>query len=108
MTHTPFGCLYLDEPTVETLPIPDRRTVGSRDIDVSAELRDTLSDVMIKIDWYKEYSIESGLDTVELVGKYNKNTAYTTLVNELRHKLRVTIPPRSGKWEDFFNFNKRS
>lgn len=103
LTHTPFGCLYLDEPTVETLPIPDRRTVGSRDIDVSAELRDTLSDVMIKIDWYKEYSIESGLDTVELVGKYNKNTAYTTLVNELRHKLRVTIPPRSGKWEDFFS-----
>jgi hypothetical protein len=63
---------------------------------------------MIKIDWYKEYSIESGLDTVELVGKYNKNTAYTTLVNELRHKLRVTIHLVQENGRTFFNFNKRS
>ncbi|RAH33224.1 XRE family transcriptional regulator [Pantoea agglomerans] len=102
ITHVPFGCLYLDRPSDESLPIPDRRTVGSRDVDVSLELRDTLTDVMIKVDWYKDYSVEAGLDRVELVGKYPKNTPYTILVKELRSCLLVSTPPKSGKWEDFF------
>ncbi|EOS94742.1 hypothetical protein ETR_12228 [Erwinia tracheiphila PSU-1] len=103
ITHVPFGCLYLDKPLEETLPIPDRRTVGSREIDVSLELRDTLNDVMLKIEWYKEYSVESGLDEVDLIGKYNKNTSFNILVNELRSRLDVDIPPKSGKWEEFLS-----
>ncbi|WP_147198561.1 ImmA/IrrE family metallo-endopeptidase [Pantoea sp. CCBC3-3-1] len=102
IANIPFGCLYLDKPIDENLPIPDRRTIGSRDVDISLELRDTLTDVMIKVDWYKEYSAEVGLDKADLVGKYNKNTPYTILVKELRSRLLVSIPPKSGKWEDFF------
>lgn len=46
LVHAPFGMLYLDQPVKEKLPIPDRRTVGSHDTDVSLELKDTLDDVM--------------------------------------------------------------
>ncbi|NIG74706.1 ImmA/IrrE family metallo-endopeptidase [Klebsiella sp. Ap-873] len=100
LTHIPFGFLYLDQPGEDNLPIPDRRTIGSRDVDVSVELRDTLSDIMVKVDWYKDYTIENGYDPVELVGKFSSSEHYTVLVNEIRKVINVTIPPRKGKWED--------
>ncbi|WP_145602950.1 ImmA/IrrE family metallo-endopeptidase [Yersinia intermedia] len=103
LTHIPFGCLYLEKPIEENLPIPDRRTVGSRDVDVSLELRDTLNDIMIKVDWYKEYSIENGFEPVELVGKFTSKDSFNILVEEIRQKLNVTIPPKKGKWEDLFS-----
>lgn len=43
-THAPFGMLFLPEPPVETIPIPDMRTI--RDAGVagpSADLLDTVS-----------------------------------------------------------------
>ncbi|MBO1567257.1 ImmA/IrrE family metallo-endopeptidase [Yersinia pseudotuberculosis] len=103
LTHIPFGCLYLEKPIEENLPIPDRRTVGSRDVDVSLELRDTLNDIMIKVDWYKEYSIENGFEPVELVGKFTSKDSFNILVEEIRQRLNVTIPPKKGKWEDLFS-----
>ncbi|MGV0085912.1 ImmA/IrrE family metallo-endopeptidase [Rahnella aceris] len=103
LVHLPFGYLYLDKPAEESLPIPDRRTVGSRDVRVSLELRETLNDIMLKVDWYKEYTLENGLDPVDLVGKFTTTTDYLTLVNELRNRLNVTIPPSKGQWEDLFS-----
>lgn len=103
LTHISFGFLYLDKPPEENLPIPDRRTIGSRDVDVSLELRETLNDIMIKVDWYKEYIIENGIGPVDLVGKFTTDTDCPTLVSELRSRLNVTIPPNKGKWEDLFS-----
>lgn len=103
LTHISFGFLYLDKPPEENLPIPDRRTIGSRDVDVSLELRETLNDIMIKVDWYKEYTLENGMGPVDLVGKFTTDTDCPTLVSELRSRLNVTIPPNKGKWEDLFS-----
>jgi len=103
ITYITFGFLYLDKPPEETLPIPDRRTIGSRDVDVSLELRETLNDIMIKVDWYKEYTLENGIGPVDLVGKYTTDTDCPALVSELRSRLNVTIPPKKGKWEDLFS-----
>ncbi|UAN57979.1 ImmA/IrrE family metallo-endopeptidase [Serratia sp. JSRIV004] len=100
LTHVPFGFLYLDKPLEEKLPIPDRRTVGSRDVDVSLELKDTLNDIMTKVDWYKDYAKENYFEPVELVGKFGATDNVHNIVQEIRNKLNVTIPPKKGKWED--------
>ncbi|XBS69910.1 ImmA/IrrE family metallo-endopeptidase [Acerihabitans sp. KWT182] len=103
LTHVPFGYLYLDKPINEQLPIPDRRTVGSRDVDISLELKDTLNDIMLKVDWYREYALENNLEPVDLVGKFNANDHYSVLVTEINETLKVTIPPTRGKWEEFLS-----
>ncbi|ELI8048093.1 ImmA/IrrE family metallo-endopeptidase [Yersinia enterocolitica] len=103
ITHIPFGLLYLDEPIEENLTIPDRRTIGSREISVSLELRDTIDDVMIKLDWYKEFTIENGYDHVDLVAKFSVSDNYLDLVNEIRQRLSVVIPPTRGKWTDLLS-----
>ncbi|CAI2429215.1 Domain of uncharacterised function (DUF955) [Serratia proteamaculans] len=100
LTHVPFGFLYLDNPVEEKLPIPDRRTVGSRDVDVSMELKDTLNDIMAKVEWYKDYAKENYFEPVELVGKFAATDGIHNIVQEIRDKLNVTIPPKKGKWED--------
>lgn len=104
LTHIPFGCLYLEKQTDESLLIPDRRTVESRNIDVSPELRDTIADVMLKVEWYREYALDNGFGEVELVGRFNKDTNHLVLVKELRDKIKVTIPPKKGSWEKHFSY----
>ena len=43
-THAPFGMLFLPEPPVETIPIPDMRTIRDAGVvEPSADLLDTVS-----------------------------------------------------------------
>jgi hypothetical protein len=41
--HVPIGYLFLSEPPVERLPVPDFRTVGGRAAQVSLDLLETVS-----------------------------------------------------------------
>jgi transcriptional regulator with XRE-family HTH domain len=45
-THTPVGFLFLDEPPVEEVPIPDFRTIGDRAIGADQEVSADLLDVI--------------------------------------------------------------
>src|SRR5260370_42384655 len=51
-TMTPFVYLFLPEPPVEKLPLPDFRTVGDKPIDrPSPNLLDTIHDMQCRQDW---------------------------------------------------------
>nr|MDT0251551.1 helix-turn-helix domain-containing protein [Endozoicomonas sp.] len=67
--RVPFGYLFLKEPPVEALPIPDLRTVGSH---VSPELgqdfRDLLNDVLFKQECFRDYQLEHGQSRLEFIG----------------------------------------
>lgn len=103
ITKIPFGYLYLNTPPEEKLPIPDRRTVGSRNNEISVALKDTISDVLIKQDWYKDYALSNGLPEVELVGKLPPNSNPKKIVATIKEYIDIQIPPTKGKWKDFFS-----
>lgn len=105
--HVPFGYLFLDEPPVERLPIPDLRTVGDRiERNPSPEFRDVLSDVMRKWEWFSEYIREQQADPLPFVGRYRigsstpqevaANISATLGINE-------ALRQQAGSWEGFLS-----
>src|SRR5690349_6486667 len=53
-TYIPFGYLYLSQPPVESLPLPDLRTInGKRDHGYSLSLMDTIRWAMERQEWYR-------------------------------------------------------
>ncbi|WP_338805149.1 ImmA/IrrE family metallo-endopeptidase [Xenorhabdus griffiniae] len=103
LTHIPFGYLYLNEPPYEQLPIPDRRTIGSIGKPVSLELKDTLNDVLIKQDWYREYAKANDFNEVDVVGALSINNSVTDIVNLIKNRINIPIPPTRGKWTDLLS-----
>ena len=54
--HVPFGILFLPNPPKEELPLRDFRTLSATTPSKpSAELVDTINEVVVKQDWYREY-----------------------------------------------------
>ena len=102
--HIPFGFLFLPHPPVETLPIPDLRTIsdhvaGSFSIDV----RDLLSDVLRKQDWYRDYLLEQGVEPLPFIGRFGLNVAANVIAADMAETLSLTLSDRkeAKNWEIF-------
>src|SRR5258705_12911465 len=55
-TYTPIGFLFLSEPPVENIPIPDFRTKGNRSIaHPTPDLLDTIYICQQRQEWYREF-----------------------------------------------------
>ena len=68
-THTPVGYLFLPEPPVERVPIPDFRTVGNERIGhPSPDLLDTLYLCQQRQEWYRGFAQAEGEERVSFVG----------------------------------------
>ena len=68
-THTPVGYLFLQEPPVERVPIPDFRTVGNERIGhPSPDLLDTVYICQQRQEWYRDFSRSEGEEAVPFVG----------------------------------------
>lgn len=67
-THTPIGFLFLAEPPVEPIPIPDFRKVkGTPLARPSADLLDTLYAMQRRQDWLREDRIECEAEPLDFV-----------------------------------------
>ncbi|MCS4502904.1 XRE family transcriptional regulator [Arhodomonas aquaeolei] len=102
-THVPFGYLFLREPPQEELPIPDLRTVGDhKPQGISADLRDTLREVIQRQLWYREYQQDRDADPVAVVASMGSGAAVDEVVRDMRDHLGVPAHPERGTWEEYF------
>lgn len=100
-THTPLGYLFLPKPPVESLPIPDLRTVGSEELRrPSPELLDTVHLCQRRQDWYRDYAQAEGQPALAFVGSASTRDDVTTVATSMRASLELEAAGRLRTWED--------
>lgn len=100
-THTPIGFLLLAEPPVETMPIPDYRTVGDAGVQrPSADLLDTIFLCQQRQEWYGRYSEVTREDEVSVVGTMTVNTAVRAAAETMRSALGFDLAQRGSSWSE--------
>ncbi|MBI2710285.1 MAG: ImmA/IrrE family metallo-endopeptidase [Actinobacteria bacterium] len=99
-THTPVGFLFLEEPPVETVPIPDLRTVGDRPVGadevVSADLLDVIYACERRQEWYRDNQILEGEPPLAFVGAASTNHAVDDVAAQMRVVLDWTAQNRAA------------
>ncbi len=68
-TRVPFGYLFLPEPPVEPLPIPDFRTLGNHDVGtISPDLRDSIYIMQRRQAWLREERADNDAAPIAFIG----------------------------------------
>jgi Zn-dependent peptidase ImmA (M78 family) len=98
-THTPVGFLFLEDPPVETVPIPDFRTVGDRPVGadevVSADLLDVIYACERRQEWYRDNQILEGEPRLAFVGAASMSDAVEEVAAQMRIVLEWTAETRA-------------
>lgn len=102
-THTPVGYLFLAEPPVERIPIPDLRTMGGGRIgQPSPDLLDTLYLCQQRQEWYRDYARTTREAPLSFVGSVTVKTDAETAAADLRRALDFDLDERrrAPTWTD--------
>jgi Zn-dependent peptidase ImmA (M78 family) len=99
-THTPVGFLFLEEPPVEPVPIPDFRTIGGRPVAaatevVSADLLDVIYACQARQEWYRDHQLLNGEPPLPFVGTATVNDPPSEVAGQLRVVLDWTAASRA-------------
>jgi len=101
--HAPVGYLFLQEPPVEGIPIPDFRTVGNEYIGhPSPDLLDTIYICQQRQEWYRDFAKSTGENVCPFVGTADLVHAVETVAAHIRHALGFDIEVRRQMrtWEE--------
>ena len=102
-TFTPVGYLFLNEPPVETLPIPDLRTVGNRRVRrPSPNLLETIHLCQQRQAWYREFLRGDGVPARDFVGSVRVGAGIVKTAQAIREALNFDIDARrqAATWAD--------
>lgn len=100
-THTPVGFFFLPKPPVETVPVPDYRTLGrATPKRPSANLLDTLYQCQERQDWYREWARGAKEASVIFVGSLQLDTPVADAASKLRADLDFDTGSRGHTWSD--------
>lgn len=100
-THTPVGFLFLEEPPVETVPIPDFRTISDRPVAaagevVSADLLDVIYACERRQEWYRDNQLLEGEPPLPFVGVANTTDAIDEVAGKMRQVFDWTTQSRAA------------
>ena len=109
-TFVPAGYLFLSEPPVEELPIPDLRTIDGQGIfdrqgtidgpgvrRPSANLLDTIYICQRRQDWYREYARSIGEEPLAFIGSANLNDPAAETAARMRRDLNLD----THRWREY-------
>ncbi len=102
-THTPVGYLFLQEPPVERVPIPDFRTVGNERIGhPSPDLLDTVYLCQQRQEWYRDFARSEGEEVVPIVGSAHLTDEVEATAATIRRALGFDLEERRqmSTWTD--------
>ncbi len=102
-THTPVGYLFLSDPPVEKVPIPDLRTVaGGRIGRPSPDLLDTLYLCQQRQDWYRDHLRILGETPLPFVGSADLFSDVASVAAAMRRVLDFDLEARrrAATWTD--------
>ena len=95
VTHTPVGYLFLQEPPVERVPIPDFRTAGNKRIGhPSPDLLDTIYICQQRQEWYRDFARSEGEAPTPVVGSAHLNDHVEAIAATIRRALRFDVEER--------------
>jgi Zn-dependent peptidase ImmA (M78 family) len=94
-THAPIGYLFLSNPPVESIPIPDFRTVENRRIGhPSPDLLETIYLCQQRQEWYRDYVRSLREEPLPFVGSATPESNVVQTAAEIRHSLGFSIEER--------------
>ena len=102
-TRTPVGLLFLAEPPIERIPIPDFRTVAN--VHVSHPSPDLLETVYLcqqRQDWYRDFAVYMHEPALDFIGSANLKDDIVEIAATMRHILRFDVEERRrlATWTD--------
>ncbi|MFH1378436.1 MAG: XRE family transcriptional regulator [Planctomycetota bacterium] len=93
----PIGYLFLSEPPIERLPIPDLRTVGSRILrSPSPDLLDTIYVCQRRQAWFQEFAQSVRLPACDFVGTATTRDPIIETARAIRERLRFDADARQA------------
>ena len=94
-THTPIGFLFLQEPPVEEIPIPDFRTIRNKAISrPSPDLLDMIYVCQQRQEWYRDFARSERASPLSFVGSASLSNSVETTAGIMRHALGFDIEER--------------
>jgi Zn-dependent peptidase ImmA (M78 family) len=95
VTHTPVGYLFLQEPPIERVPIPDFRTVGNTRIGrPSPDLLDTVYLCQQRQEWYRDFARSMGEEPLPFVGSVGLASDIEATAESMRRALGFDVEDR--------------
>lgn len=93
--HAPVGYLFLPEPPVESVPIPDFRTVGNVHVGhPSPDLLDTVYICQQRQEWYRDFARSVGEEPCSFAGSACVANNVETTAALIRHALGLDLDER--------------
>jgi len=94
-TYTPVGYLFLPEPPVEKVPIPDFRTVDNKHVGhPSPDLLDTIYVCQQRQEWYRDYARSMGETSLAFVGSVGIRDDIVSTAARIRAALGFDVNER--------------